>query len=210
MKGTFYAKAVVGKDADGNQISGLRKSKEKGTEEFFVLFEITKGEHLGKRYGWDGWLTENTEARVMESLKYCGFTGLGPDGTPLGMEREVQIVLDEESYPAPVVDSAGQPVMENGVQKTETRVRTRVNWVNDPNRAPSPHVPLAGEELKAKTSAFNARFASFQQSRPAAGAPKHDATSFDFGANQAPPSTETSKPAEPPSQAAEKPVPGYG
>ena len=46
MKGTFYAKAVVGKDADGNDISGLRESKEKKTPFVYVLFEITKGEYI--------------------------------------------------------------------------------------------------------------------------------------------------------------------
>ena len=43
------------------------------TEAVQVIVEIQDGEHKGERYRWDGWLTEKTAQRTLESLRHLGW-----------------------------------------------------------------------------------------------------------------------------------------
>lgn len=178
--GQYMARAVVGNDAHGQPICGMRESKEKGTKHIFVLFEIMEGAHKGRRYGWEGWLGENSMDRTLEALTYCGVEpGTNdPDGKPVslsnlyGLDRNiVPVVLEEEEYKDP---TSGQP-----------RKRIRVAWVNNPERGLSIHKPVESVEADAFAArmqgAFMAAAARRQQGKSQR--PSADDTKFDFGAN---------------------------
>lgn len=213
--GQYMARAVVGNDAHGQPVCGLRESKEKGTKHIFVLFEIQEGQYKGRRYGWEGWLGENSIDRTLEALTYCGVEpGTNdPDGKPVslsnlyGLDRNVvPVVLEEEEYKDPTTD---QP-----------RKRIRVAWVNNPDRGLSVHKAVESVEADAFASrmqgAFMAAAARRQQTKAA---PAAQDTKFDFGANapqgqqQGAPVQQAQQPAQatlPISAEAQKPNPAAG
>lgn len=192
----FWGRAV-------REESGLRKSKEKGTEEFFILFEITRGEFVGqdgkpqsvvgKRYGYDGWLTPNAKERTLQSLIYCGLDVRGGATlqNPIGIDRnEVPLSLEEETYSDP---------NEPGRWKT----RTRVNWVNDPARGTSIHTRMNEAEAAAFSQKMQGELEATYTRLRASKTERVD-TSFDFGAN-APVSQPTSGAPAPSAQQASQP-----
>jgi hypothetical protein len=180
MKGTFFARAIASQ-------SGLKESKEKHTPMFFVLFEITQGENKGQTVRWEGWLTEGAQARTIESLIYCGLES-DDLASPVGIDKnEVPIVVDEETYMAPVMEK-GQPVFdESGKPKTVQRFSSRVQWVNNPARGASVHesmdtaaAAVFAERMKGNIAATRAAMKRPTSKVAAA------AESFDFGANTDP------------------------
>lgn len=199
MKGTFKAKAVVGNDSEGKPISGLRTSKKLGTPEFFVLFEIIEdGTYKGKRVPWDGWLTDGTEARTLESLILCGLEN-DDLANPIGLDKNmVLIVVDEEEYMADV-EKVNEATGETEIVP-EKRRSNRVQWVNDPARSASVHKPMEttdatafAQRMQGAVMAARARRAG---GRPAPSASDGD---FKFGANALPPAPagEAAPPATP-------------
>ncbi len=88
------------------------ESPTKGTPFIRVAFQILDGAHQGDRISWDGWVTDRTRERVVDSLRSCGCTFPGDDITDLtGLgTQEVEIVVEIENY--------------NG------RDRAKVAWVN--------------------------------------------------------------------------------
>lgn len=187
LKGTFYAKALP-------KHSGLQESKTKGTPFFFVLFEVVEGDHKGERVGWDGWLnSDETQARTFDSLKFCGWDGVSLKD-PVGLDTNtVPIVVEEEEYSVDVKDKAG------AVVGKEARKKSRVQWVNNPERGASIHKPMD----EATASAFEDRMqGALEQWRTKKGKPSAagDGDKFDFGANgpaepaKTPPSEEARAP----------------
>ncbi len=203
----FWGRAV-------KEESGLRESKEKHTPFFGLLFEITRGEYIdadgkrqtavGRRYSYDGWLTDDTKERTLQSLIYCGLDVRGGATlqNPQGIDKnEVPLTLEEETYEDP---------NERGKFKT----RTRVAWVNDPARAASIHARMAEAEATSFSQKMQgeleATFAKLQSGR-SSGKPggQGSGTSFDFGANapsgapptQTAPADLPAPPAPPPPQA---------
>ena len=84
--GKYRAKAVAHK---------LGKTS-KGTEQVYIDFELTSGEHKGQHLPYYGYFTEATAERTLESLEYCGW-----DGNSLGEMRglgskEVELVVELE------------------------------------------------------------------------------------------------------------------
>jgi hypothetical protein len=68
----------------------------KGTEQIYIDFELTSGEHKGQHLGYYGFFSEATADRTLESLEYCGW-----DGNSLGAMRglgskEVELVVELE------------------------------------------------------------------------------------------------------------------
>ena len=177
--GQYMARAVVGNDAHGQPICGLRESKEKGSKHIFALFEIMEGQYKGRRYGWEGWLGENSVDRTLEALTYCGVEpGTNdPDGKPVslsnlyGLDRNVvPVVLEEEEYKDPTTD---QP-----------RKRIRVAWVNNPDRGLSIHKAVESVEADAFASRMQGAFlAAAQRRQQTKAAPAAQDAKFDFGAN---------------------------
>ena len=72
-------------------------SKSKGTSYVRVGFQILEGPFAGSTVTWDGWITDKTRQRVVDSLAYCGCTFPGDDITNLdGLgAQEVEIVVEE-------------------------------------------------------------------------------------------------------------------
>jgi hypothetical protein len=72
-------------------------SKEKGTEYVRVVFQL---EGAADTIAWDGYFTEKTTQRTIESLRYCGCTFPGDDVTNLaGLgSQQVQLVVEHEHY----------------------------------------------------------------------------------------------------------------
>lgn len=87
-EGKYRARGVEGQ---------LTESKNKGTPCVQVVVEIVDdGEHLGERMRWDGWLTDGTAQRTLESLRHLGWET--DDLADLrGIDaNEVQIVVEHE------------------------------------------------------------------------------------------------------------------
>ena len=108
--GTFRAKAV---DADFGETST-------GKPQVAVQFAIIdEGPRANQRVTWYGFFTPDTEARTVESLRYCGCT-FGPHGTDItdvtGLDtNEVEVTLEENEY----TDDKGK-----------TTITERVGFVN--------------------------------------------------------------------------------
>jgi hypothetical protein len=81
----------------------LTESTQKGTPGIQVQFKITQGDYAGQFVRYDGWLTENTSERVVESLQHCGWDGedIGEfvDRGLHGVDaNEVSLVVELEEY----------------------------------------------------------------------------------------------------------------
>lgn len=87
-EGKYKAKGVEGQ---------LTESKNKGTPGVQVILTITEdGEHAGDHLRWDGWLTDATAQRTLESLRYLGWE-TDDLGDLAGITtNEVQIVVEHE------------------------------------------------------------------------------------------------------------------
>lgn len=89
----------------------------KGTDFVRVAFRVVEGQHAGGFASWDGYFTENTTKRTVESLKHCGCTFPDNDVTNLtGIDsQDVSIEVEHETYQT---------------KEGETKTRARVAWVN--------------------------------------------------------------------------------
>ncbi len=92
-KGTYRARAV----ADSHV---LGRSKNKGTEQSTVEFELLAEGFVGQRISWVGYHTDKSWERTAESLRHAGWTGDDLSETPLpGLgSTEVDLVIDDEEY----------------------------------------------------------------------------------------------------------------
>ncbi len=93
------------------------ESAQKRTPFVRVQFEITDAKAPGEYVAWDGYFTEATTARTIDSLKYCGCTFPGNEIDNLeGLgTKDVQLVIKLEEY----TDN-------DGVVKSSPKVE----WVN--------------------------------------------------------------------------------
>lgn len=102
----------------------LTKSSQKGTPLIQVNFQIQdEGEHHGETIRWDGYLTEKTAERTIESLGHCGWTGddisvFTKEGVLQGCDlNDVTLVVELEAY-------------EGNDEKYKGKQFPRVQWVN--------------------------------------------------------------------------------
>jgi hypothetical protein len=98
----------------------LGTSKNKGTPFLELYFMIVDGDNKGGRVRWQGYFSENTNERSIQSLQICGWNGDDlsefADGALHGLDRnEVEIVVELEEYQ----DKEGN-----------TKKSPRVQWVN--------------------------------------------------------------------------------
>lgn len=78
-------------------------SRTKGTPFVGVIFRVADGPYAGQTVKWDGWLTERTAKRTIESLQHCGWTGddisVFASGALNGIDKnEVSLVVEMEDY----------------------------------------------------------------------------------------------------------------
>ena len=92
----------------------LGESKNKGTPQSQVAFELSQEGYEGQRIDWLGYYTEKTEDRTLESLRIAGWTGddLSAAELPGLGSTEVDLVIENEEW--------------------EGKTRSKVQWVNKP------------------------------------------------------------------------------
>ena len=158
--GTYKARAVAGK---------FGNSGTKGTPGVAVQFEFDRGDGKLERIVWNGWLTEKTMERTLESLAIAGYDenkGNLPDGSIpqdyFDHKAEVELVLDHEDY-----------VAKDGSNKTALKVK----WVNRPGGAnfgltstESVTNALAGIDIKREMMVARQKLGL---KNPSSGAPKN-------------------------------------
>ena len=161
----------------------LTQSKEKGTPGVQVILEVAEGEHAGTRIRWDGWLTDETSQRTLESLRHLGWTGdMLTDLSGIDANI-VQIVVEHEQKDI------------NGEIKTFPRVR----WVNrlgggakisDEARMPDASAKALAQRFRAmargvpvapRSQAAPTKPAAASAPRPANGAKPAASTTFSDG-----------------------------
>jgi hypothetical protein len=95
----------------------MGKSDQKGTPYVKVQFRVAGGSDDGATISWNGYYTELTEDRTLESLRACGCTFPNGDATNFdGIDRnEVELVVEHEEYTN---------------QQGEEKTIAKVAWVN--------------------------------------------------------------------------------
>lgn len=112
-KGTYRAVAVRTATDQGEVYAQFGKSKEKGTPQVCVNFELLGGDWDGVRLPWIGYFTPTTEARTLKSLRFCGWKGDDlVEAMTQELDNEVQVVVGHNEY--------------NG------KTFARIEWVNAP------------------------------------------------------------------------------
>jgi hypothetical protein len=108
------------------QRADMGYSKKKGTPYVRVWFNYVddQGEPAGGGIFWDGYLTDATEYRTLESLTHCGWKGDFKEFSGIDCEI-VQLVLEDETY--------------------EGNTRTKVQWVNKPSLRSIPEEHRMGD-----------------------------------------------------------------
>lgn len=152
----------------------LIKSKDKGTPGIQVNFEVTEGDFAGQTVRWDGWLTEKTAERTLESLSYCGWTGddisvFAEKGCPESLDGNiVEIVVELEPYQGTEEKYAGKSF-------------PRVQWVNKlGGRGLSVDNAMARDEATAFAAKMKGLVHKTRAKQPAGAG---SGTEFEFGAN---------------------------
>jgi hypothetical protein len=84
-----------------------------GTRYIRISFEVTSGEHAGQSVTWNGWLTEKTLERTLDSLECTGWDGASISN-PVGI-GSADCVIDVEHE-----------------ESNDGKRFARVKWVNRP------------------------------------------------------------------------------
>jgi hypothetical protein len=108
IQGTFKARSAGKSEVQ-------RAWSNNGNAQFVIPVEITEGEHAGKWLNWFGTVTEKTRERVLQSLRYMGWSGDDVDDLEGLGSRECEIVVEME-------------VQEQG--KNAGKRFPRVKWIN--------------------------------------------------------------------------------
>jgi hypothetical protein len=162
-------------------------AKNKGTEELWTTFSILDdGPYKNAMIDWHGWLTENTEARVAESLRYCGYDGRDPASV---MTNDVQLEIEHE---------VNTYTDTSGVQRTGRKAV--VKWVNSVDRVRVTSKPMEPARMMAAQERIRALMLQQEAARPAT---QGDSASFPHGANASTPAATPNGP--PPAAAAGTP-----
>lgn len=125
----------------------MGKSKAKNTPFVGVMFEVVGGDFNGQKVKWEGYLTEKTAERTLESLQHAGWTGddlsvfAKPEGQAL-LTKEVELVVEMEPYQGDDPSKADKEY-------------PKVQWVNKAGSGPK----FAGSALDAgEAAAFGQKF----------------------------------------------------
>jgi hypothetical protein len=176
QNGTYKARA------SGEVVLGT--SKNKGTPFIQFYLTITQGDNKGGAVRYDGYFTEATNERTIQSLQICGWQGEDlsefSDGGLHGLDaNEVDIVVEIETYTH----------QESG----EERHRPRVAWINRTGGFLATEQAMNDDAAKAFAERMRGLVLAVKAKNPV-----KDGTDFKFGANQGAP------PAAPPPASAGK------
>src|SRR5688572_2369500 len=72
------------------------KSAKKQTEMVSITFQFVGGPNEGKRIVYNGYFTEATAKRTLDSLEYCGWDGVSVKAMSGFGSKNVELVLEEE------------------------------------------------------------------------------------------------------------------
>ena len=72
------------------------KSANKQTEMVSIQFQFVGGPNDGKRIGYNGYFTESTAKRTMDSLEYCGWDGVSLADLKGFGSKNVMLVIEDE------------------------------------------------------------------------------------------------------------------
>ncbi len=182
-----YAAVVVPMNTEHGELAcQFGHSKEKGTPQVAVVFEILRGPFAGQRITWMGYFTEKSQERTLKALRICGFEGDDLDKfTDQRPTNEAAIVVEVETY--------------------EGKPRAKVAWVNDPTFGGGMKMEnaLTGGELRKFGAKFKAALKAIpamktvEAKREAPSGAIDDGMNRD-GFNQAPPDDDGGHPAEDP------------
>lgn len=92
-------------------IEGALTQAKTGTEMVQVIVELLDGDNVGQTMRWDGFLTEKTAQRTLESLRHMGWRGDMLDDLTGITENEVFAVVEHET-------------------NDEGKTYARVKWIN--------------------------------------------------------------------------------
>lgn len=73
------------------------KSAKKQTEMVTIDFQFVGGPNDGKRISYNGYFTDKTAKRTLDSLEYCGCDPAEPTSLKGFGSRNVELVVDEEA-----------------------------------------------------------------------------------------------------------------
>jgi hypothetical protein len=151
------------------------ESSNKHTPGVTVVFSLTDGLYKGKMFEWTGWMSPATSERTAESLAICGYDG--EDDRTIAL-NEVELIIENESFTT---------------SKGETRVRNRVQWVNDPGRSRSAFMNPVDEVKKTQfKDSMRGLILAQREARAKKGTPQNE--SFNYGANAATETPPNNKP----------------
>lgn len=109
------------------------------TEAVQVIVEIAQdGPHKGERYRWDGWLTEKTAQRTLESLRHLGWK--------TDMLDDLAGIQDKEAV----------AVIEHETNERDGKVYPRVQWINGVGASIKEEQRVNGAGAKALAQRFAA------------------------------------------------------
>lgn len=105
---------------DGTRAPGRAKqwdldTTETGKDRIRVMLALG-GEYAGRHLTWDGYFTDATFERTVESLRHMGWEGMDLGAIADLDKNEVELVIGVEEYTNPTTG--------------ETKTYNRVNWVN--------------------------------------------------------------------------------
>jgi hypothetical protein len=121
-----------------------------GKEQIGVLFEFI--DPPGQRLTWYGFFTEDTYARTIEALRFCGWQGQDlsdfVDGKPLpaGFDQEVELVVEHQEY--------------------QGKVSARVAWVNSGGGL-ALKTALTDDQARAFAARMKGKIIALDRARPA-------------------------------------------
>lgn len=145
------------------------KSSKKGTPGVTVVFRLGEGPSKDQFIEWQGYITEGSRDRTIESLDLCGFDGTDPKTITL---KEVSLVIAHESFTS---------------EKGNLTVTAKVQWINDPTRGGAKMIALD----PAEESDVMADLRGLVLSHKAAKKTNGTGAEFPHGANVAPAPTAT-------------------
>lgn len=111
----YYSAVAVPIDTEQGRVwAQFGESKNAGTKQVLLHFEILDGPHAGKRLPWFGFFkTKESVERTLESLRVTGFKGDDLAELPFQqLDQKVSITVEHDEY--------------NG------KVRAKIAWVNKP------------------------------------------------------------------------------
>lgn len=133
--GTYKAKAK------GWQLS----ESSKGTPEVAVEFQLTHPELNNFTITWDGWLSDATFDRTVESLRHCGWKGSDFNDLTGLDTNEVELVIENEPF--------------------EGKTYSRVKWVNAPGGGLAFRKAMDPGKTASFAAAMNAKIKALEASK---------------------------------------------